>query len=248
MNFLNLNNKTFLITGASSGIGKETAIQLAKYGANLILTARNKERLELLAAQLKTTTCAIITADLTTQKGIDKIIEHLSNIDGIVHSAGAIKPFPVKFIKQKQIDELFKINYNAPVLLTSGLLKNKKINPNASIVFISSISSNYAHKGGAIYSSTKAAINSYSKTIAIEYGNKKIRSNVIEAGMVKTPLFDMAEKAVTKEMMDKHELQYPLGFGETHDISNAVAFLLSKTSQWITGTKIVMDGGLTAGQ
>jgi NAD(P)-dependent dehydrogenase (short-subunit alcohol dehydrogenase family) len=247
MNFLNLNKKVFLITGASSGIGYDISKALHEQGAHLILTGRNKKKLELLKSELKTN-CTYIVADLTTEDGLENIINNTPTIDGIVHSAGAIKPFPVKFIKQKQIDELFNINYNAPVLLTSALLKAKKINKKASLIFISSISSNFAHKGGAIYSSTKAAINSYSKTIAIEFAPKQIRSNVIEAGMVKTPLFNLAEKAVTKELMDLHEEQYPLGFGETKDVSNTVLFLLSEVSKWITGTQIVMDGGLTAGK
>jgi len=113
---------------------------------------------------------------------------------------------------------------------------------------MSSISSQFPHKGGALYSGTKAALNTYSKTIALEYATQKIRSNVISAAMVRTPLFDDAEKAVTKEMMDKHGEAYPLGFGNPEDVANATLFLLSGASRWITGTAIVMDGGLTAGQ
>ena len=113
---------------------------------------------------------------------------------------------------------------------------------------MSSISSQFPHKGGALYSGAKAAINTYSKTIALEYAIKNIRSNVINAAMVKTPIFDEAEKAITKKMMDKHGERYPLGFGSPEDIANAIIFLLSDGSKWITGTEIKMDGGLTAGQ
>ena len=112
---------------------------------------------------------------------------------------------------------------------------------------MSSISSHFAHKGGALYSGSKAAVNAYSKTIALEYASQKIRSNVISAAMVKTPIFDEAEKAVSKEMMDKHGEHYPLGFGEPEDVANAILFLLSNAAKWITGTELVMDGGLTAG-
>src|SRR5699024_4634337 len=101
------------------------------------------------------------------------------------------------------------VNYKAPVLLTSRLLKKKKIRPRASLVFMSSISSHFAHKGGALYSGSKAGINAFSKSIAIEFGWQKIRSNVISAAMVKTPIFEEAEKAVSKEMMEEHGKNYP---------------------------------------
>ena len=190
----------------------------------------------------------IVVADLREESQIESLVSQIDSLDGVVLSSGVVRPFPIKFIGEKQIDSLFGINYNGPVVLTSKLFRAKKINDGASIVFMSSISSKFPHKGGALYSGTKAALNAYSKTIALEYSNKNIRSNVISAAMVKTPLFDEAEKAITKEMMDKHGEAYPLGFGEPLDIANAMVFLLSGASRWITGTEIVMDGGLTAGQ
>ena len=129
----------------------------------------------------------------------------------------------------------------------SKLFKARKLNKSASIVFMSSIASFFSYKGGGLYASSKAAINTYSKTIALEFSQQKIRSNVICAAMVKTALFNDAEKVVSKEMMDKHGEHYPLGFGEPEDVANAIIFLLSDASKWITGTEIVMDGGLTAG-
>lgn len=243
-----LSNRTFLVTGASSGIGAEVANKISRYGGKLILSARNEDRLNNTLSILEGNGHSMYSADLTKEKDIDNLILHVNNVDGIVHCSGVVRPFPVKFIGEKQIDEMFGINYNGPVLLTSKLFKAKKINKAGSIVFMSSISSHFPHKGGALYSGSKAAINSYSKTIALEYAIQKIRSNVISAAMVKTPLFDEAEKAISKEMMDKHGAQYPLGFGEPEDVANAAIFLLSNASRWITGTELVMDGGLTAGQ
>ncbi len=247
MNPFSLQNKTILVTGASSGIGAKTAEVVANQGASVILTARNKERLEEVLKKLPKGNHKIILADLTDEAEIQKLISETPNIDGIVHSSGIVKHFPVKFIGKKQIAEMFAINYEAPVILTSSLLKAKKVKKEASIVFMSSVACNFPNKGGALYSGTKAAINSYSKTLAIENAPQKIRSNVILAAMVKTPLFEEAEKTVSKELMDKHGKQYPLGFGETEDVANTIAFLLSPASKWITGTEIVMDGGLTAG-
>ena len=248
MNPFTLKNKTILITGASSGIGAQTAITISQMGATVILSGRNLERLEETLEKLVIGKHKIVVADLREESQIESLVSQMDSLDGLVLSSGVVRPFPIKFIGEKQIDSLFGINYNGPVVLTSKLFRAKKINDGASIVFMSSISSKFPHKGGALYSGTKAALKAYSKTIALEYSKRNIRSNVISAAMVKTPLFDEAEKAITKEMMDKHGEAYPLGFGEPLDIANAMVFLLSAASRWITGTEIVMDGGLTAGQ
>jgi NAD(P)-dependent dehydrogenase (short-subunit alcohol dehydrogenase family) len=248
MNPFSLENKTILVTGASSGIGEQAAISLSENGARVILSARNVEKLEETRSKLRGEGHEIIPADLTIEDDINDLVEKIGQLDGLVQSSGIVRPFPVKFIGKKQLDEMFNINYQAPVMLVSKLFKAKKINPKSSLVFMSSISSHFPHKGGALYSGSKAAINSFSKTIALEYAVQETRSNVISAAMVKTPLFDEAEKAVTKEMMDKHGEHYPLGFGEPEDVANAIVFLLSNASKWITGTELVMDGGLTAGQ
>lgn len=248
MNPFSLDHKTILVTGASSGIGAEACKTFAALGATIILSARNKQRLEQTFRSLKKGNHQIIEADLTQPNELQALVDQSPNLDGLVHSSGIVRPFPIKFIGQKQVDEMFGINYQGPVLLTSQLFRKKKITKGASIIFMSSISSKFPHKGGALYAGTKAALNTYSKTIALEYATQKIRSNVISAAMVKTPLFDEAEKAITKEMMDKHGAHYPLGFGSPEDIAQAMVFLLSEASKWITGTEIVMDGGLTAGQ
>lgn len=248
MSFLKLKHKTILVSGASSGIGEQAAILISQQGARLIITGRDETRLNEVFNRLEGDNHLKIIGDLTLEETLTEIIDKCPNLDGIVHSAGIIKPFPIKFITKKQISEIFKINFEAPTQLTSGLLKKKRINDSASIIFMSSVSSRYAHKGGALYSASKAAINAFSRSIAIECASKKIRSNVISAAMVKTPIFDQAEKAVTADVMKMHEKNYPLGFGEPEDVANAILFLLSESSRWITGTILTMDGGLTAGQ
>ncbi len=247
MNPFSLVNKTILVTGASSGIGAQTAVVCSELGAKVYLSARNEDRLKEVSEKLTGVGHEIILADLTRESEIENLVDKLGGVDGVVHSSGIVRPFPTKFIDGKHIQEMFEINYNAPVLLMSKLFKSKKINNSASIVFMSSISSHFSHKGGGLYSSSKAAINSYSKTIALEFSQQKIRSNVITAAMVKTAIFNEAEGVISKEMMDKHGKDYPLGFGEPEDVANAIVFLLSDASKWITGTEIVMDGGLTAG-
>ena len=245
---IDLSERTILITGASSGIGRQTAITCAKLGAKLILSGRNSERLQESLDQLAGTEHLKIECDLTHENQIETLIDNLPSLDGIVHSSGSVNPIPAKFITQEKIDEVSSINFQAPILLSSRLLKRKKINRGASIVFMSSISARFAYKGGALYSAAKAGLNAYSKTIAIEHAPQRIRSNSIEAAMVQTRIFDETEKAVGKEQMAKHGERYPLGFGKPQDVANAIAFLLSDASKWITGTTLTLDGGLTAGR
>jgi len=247
MNHFSLKNRKILITGASSGIGRQTAISVSLAGGIAIITGRDQKRLDETFRLLEGDKHIKVTADLTDESDIDNLAGMVEGLNGLVHCAGIIKPFPVKFIGKKQIDEINRINYDAPMIITGKLFRAKKFKKGASIVFMSSIASKFPYKGGALYCGTKAGIDAFSKVVALEYASQKIRSNCINAAMVKTPIFDETQKKRTKALMDAHEQEYPLGFGEPIDIANTVLFLLSDASRWITGTNIVMDGGLTAG-
>jgi NAD(P)-dependent dehydrogenase (short-subunit alcohol dehydrogenase family) len=238
-----LHNKTILVTGASSGIGKQVAISIAQMGATVILTGRNKERLNTTLSLLDKGNHKIISADLLNIKEREFLIEEIPQLDGIVNSAGVVKPFPIKFISQEKIDETLNINYEIPLLLMSGITKNKKLNKNASVVFLSSISGQHPHKGGVLYASSKAAIEALSKVFALENYHLGIRSNCISPAMVKTEMYAEAEKGMSKESMDEHVNQYPLGVGSPEDVANTVVFLLSEASKWVTGINITLDGG-----
>lgn len=247
MNHFQLNNKTIFITGASSGIGQQTAITVSELGAKVIITGRNKERLTETLSLLKGNNHEMIVADLLNDSERENLIGKLSLIDGIVHCAGFVKPYPIKFISNDKINETFDINFKAQVLLMAGISKKKLLKKNASIVFMSSISAQHPHKGGTLYSASKAAVESFSKVMALEFYNLGIRSNCISAAMVKTPMYEYAEKDASKEVMDAHVNKYPLGVGEPIDIANAAVFLLSDASKWVTGTTIVLDGGFLLG-
>ncbi|PCI96759.1 MAG: 3-oxoacyl-ACP reductase [Flavobacteriales bacterium] len=246
MDFLELKNKNIIITGASSGIGRETAILLDDLGADLILTGRNLEKLEETKAQLKREP-NIFQADLTIEEERTALIASLPKLEGVVNAAGIIYPFPLKFITEKHIKTVFDINFKAQALLNSALLKQKKIAEGCSFVFISSISSQFPYQGGALYTSAKAALEAYARTLALEHSAKKVRSNCISPGLVKTNIFEETLKASSAEELEKYEKNYPLGFGEPIDVANTIAFLLSNRSRWVTGQNIVLDGGLTLG-
>lgn len=243
--FLSLQGKRILLTGASSGIGYATAIQLHKQGAHLLLTGRNESKLQELLSEIGTTNHCYFLCDISDQIELDRLVEQVNSIDGIVHSAGILMPLPIKFITEEKMDAVFNVNYRGPVFLTSKLLRKKKINQGASIIFLSSISSKHPYRGGSLYVSTKAALEAFSRTLALELAPQKIRSNCISPTMVRTPIFDQTEAAVSKEEMDRHEKKHLLGFAETIDIANMIMFLLSDAAKYMTGANIVMDGGAT---
>ncbi len=247
MSVFELHQKRILITGASSGIGQRTAIEIAKVGAEVILVGRNSESLNSVFEKLEGRGHEMRQCDLSDEGQINNLVDSIGNIDGVVHSAGVNKPFPIKFLDAKRLDETFSINFNGPVWLMARLFKKRKVKSGASIVFISSISSNYPYKGGASYTASKAALETYSKVLALEYANKQVRSNCISPAMVKTPLYDKAEAHATKELMDAHIDLYPLGVGQPEDVAYAAIYLLSEASRWVTGTVLTLDGGLTAG-
>lgn len=240
---IDLTAKKILITGASSGIGRATAVLCDKLGAEIILTGRNKE--ELVATQgMLAHPGNIFIADLSTEDGINELVAQLPAIDGMVHCAGIVKPLPVKYIRQKNIEEIFRINFNSAVLLSTGLIQSKKVNPAASFVYISSISSEFPYTGSALYSASKAALEAFVRSFALENSTKKIRANILSPGLVKTGIWKQVSESLSAEELQHAENQYPLGIGEPEDIANAAAFLLSDASRWITGTTIKMDGGL----
>ncbi len=239
-----LNNKIILITGSTSGIGRETAIKCAEMGATMILTGRNTERLNETLKALKGTGHKSIACDLLNEASLKDLVSSCSQLDGLVHCAGLVKPFPVGFLTKPKIDETLHSNFYSVVELTSALFKAKKINDKASLVFMSSISGQHPHKAGSMYAASKAAVEAFSKTVALEYYPKGIRSNCISPAMVKTPMFDAASEGMSQESMDAHIAKYPLGVGYPEDVANSVIFLLSPASRWITGINLLMDGGL----
>ena len=235
--------KTVLVTGASSGIGKQTAIDLSMAGAKIIITGRNEPRLAETLGELNGEGHLHFFSDLSAFDTFGAMVENLPLLDGIVHSAGVTGHLPAKFIAEQDIMQMMNINYIAPVLLTAALLRKKKVANNASILFISSITTKYPYYGGALYGSSKAALEAYSRVLSIELASKGIRSNCISPSFVRTPMVDDASKTISNEVLEKFEKMMPLGFGETSDVSNAILYLLSDASKWVTGSNMILGGG-----
>ena len=238
-----LKGKTILVTGASSGIGKEAAISISKAGGIVVITGRNPERLQDTFSKLEGNGHISLIADLTVANELKSLADQLPELDGLVYSAGITGHLPAKFIQEDDISVFFDTNYKAPVLLSGRILKNKKLKNKASIIFLSSIATKYPYYGGALYASTKAALEVYSKALAIELASKGIRSNCISPSFVKTPMVEGAAETISKEVMEKFEKMMPLGFGEPSDVANAILYLLSDASKWVTGSNLVLGGG-----
>ena len=244
-----LEGKTILVTGASSGIGRATAIECAKMGARIVLTGRNEVRLEetLLECSVFSIQEAeghlVIPADLSTQEGIDALAEACPQIDGLVNNAGITNTKPISFIKSDDLEKLFGTNAFAPILLTKALLKKKKIKNGASIVFVSSAASINPDVANSVYSATKAAIASFSRSCAKELATKAIRSNSIHPGMVQTELVE--NLTFDAEDLARDMARYPLKrYGKPEEVAWAIIDLLSDASAWVTGTQMVIDGGV----
>jgi len=240
-----LADKTILITGASSGIGRQAAICCAAMGATVWITGRNCERLESTYERLEGNTHKMLTCDLAKEDAVQAFVENMPALDGVVHCAGIVKPYPIQFLNRQKIDETFHANLHTAVYLTSALFRQKKMNIASSLVFLSSITGQHPGKGSAMYAASKAGVEAFAKTVAAEYAHKQIRANIISPAMVKTPMYDYSAVGEFEQAMENHIAQYPLGVGEPEDVANAIVFLLSPASRWITGINIIMDGGFT---
>lgn len=238
-----LDNKTVLVTGASSGIGRQIAISCSAMGATVVITGRDKERLNETYTQLKGKGHIQLTCELLNEEERTKFAETIPALDGVVHCAGIVSPTPTKYIEEKHIRQVMGTNFELAVLLTGRLMRSKKINHNASFVFMSSISAHYPYNGGSLYTASKAAIEAYSKNLAFENYTRGIRSNCLSPAMVDTPIYEQTKVGMYGATPDSYPNLYPLGIGKPEDVANAAIFLLSEASKWITGTNMLLDGG-----
>lgn len=244
-NPFSLEGKTILVTGASSGIGQETAIQCSRLGAKVIITARNEERLKATLSRLEGEGHNMVIAELTEQEQLENLVNSVGDLNGVVLCAGRAMTSPFMFNTRDKYDNVFNINYFAPIELLRLLLKKKKIKKDASVVFVSSIGGVFGYSlGNSIYGATKAAVHSTMKFCAKELAPKNIRVNSVNPGMVNTPL--IGGGSISEEQYKADMERYPLKrYGEPEDIAFGIIYLLSDASSWVTGHSLVIDGGIT---
>lgn len=239
-----LKGKTILVTGASSGIGQATAVECAQMGAEVVITGRDTERLQA-TADLVGAPKTLIAADLTNQEDVERLVAALPPLDGAVLCAGNSTTLPLQFGSREKFDEMFNVNFFAPVELLRLMYKKKVLQKGASVVLIASIGGTHSFMpGNGVYGASKAALNSLMKYAAREYASRKIRVNSICPGMVDTPLIHRG--TITEEQLAEDAKRYPLGrYGKPDDIANGAVYLLSDASSWLTGHDLVIDGGFS---
>lgn len=244
-NPFSLNGKVVLITGASSGIGRSTAVECAKMGAALIVTGRNEDRLAETLSSLSGDNHTSFIADLTLETDLERLVDSVNTLDGIVLCAGTGVTCPFQFATRDKLDKVFQTNFFAPVELLRLLVKRKKIKKGASVVFISSVGGVYSiNPGNSVYGASKSAFNSMMRFSAKELAAKKIRVNSVNPGMVETPLIHGG--VFSEEDRTNDIAKYPLGtYGRPEDVAYGIIYLLSDASGWVTGSSLIIDGGLT---
>lgn len=249
-NPFSLEGSNFLITGAASGIGRETSIVLSKLGANLILADINLEGLLKTQSDCKITD-KVLELDLTNSTRIKEmvlsLIPEFGKLHGFVHSAGRPYISPLKTISEEKCAEIYRLNtYSAIELAKVFTNRSVYAGEKGSIVFISSV---YAIVGSAAnvgYAMSKSALHGITKALSIELAPKGIRVNCVAPGFVKTNM--MHE---TKDLFEDNHIEllnklHPLGLGEPVDIAFSIAYLLSDAAKWVTGAVFNIDGGYTA--
>ena len=248
-NPFSLENKTVLVTGASSGIGRATAIECSRMGATVIITARNQQRLQDTFDALDCTfgqNHQQYIADLSREDEIIMLADSLPVLDGVSLNAGIVKTLPIKHIKHEALSEVLNINMIAPVLLIQRLLKKKRLQRGSSVVFTSSIGGvMISTVGNTMYGISKGGLHAFMRGLAVEMASIGIRSNSVNPGFVATGI--LSAGVISEEQLKNNMSHYPLGrFGKPEDIAYAIIYLLSDASSWVTGTSLVIDGGVTA--
>lgn len=249
-NPFSLNNKVIMITGASSGIGRQCAISCSEMGAKVILIARNESNLQETLKQMKGIGHQIYSFDVTKYALIEDLVSDsvgkIGKITGFIHSAGIEITKPVKVMKASDYELLFSVNVIAGYEFIKHISKKKYSEDFSSFIFIASIMGVVANAGLLAYCSSKGAIIAGLKSLALELSARGIRVNAISPGHIQTKMMKAAEASMSEEQIQSLLNNYLLGMGEPEDIANAAIYLLSDASKWVTGTNLIVDGGYSA--
>jgi len=240
-----LEGKTILVTGASSGIGRATAIECSQMGANLVITGRNAERLNETFLKLSKDGNHIqIVADLTKQEDLDRLVLDVPVLNGLVNNAGISFTKPIGFLKHEDLLKVYETNTFSPIMLTNNLLKKKKLEKSSSVVFVSSAASFGCSPANSVYGGAKSALANFMHYCTREITpSKMIRFNAIHPGMVQTELVD--NLTFTEEELQRDIQRYPLKrYGTPQDVAFSIIYLLSDAASWITGVSLIIDGGV----
>ena len=251
MNPFSLEGKHIVVSGASSGIGRQCAISCAAMGARVSLLGRNSERLQQTLSQMDGTGHRIYVVDLTVEEDIkttvQQIVKDSGRISGLLNAAGISGTLLMKSVSGKKLDEFFQNNvYSAYILTREVCRMGHFAQEGGGIVFFSSIMGSYGESGKSLYAMTKGALQAATKSLACELASKQIRVNSVSPGLIITPINENLPHITDPEKREVLEKMHLLGLGKTEDVANACVYLLSDASRWVTGVNLYVDGGYTA--
>ena len=251
-NPFSLENKVIIVTGASSGIGAQCAIDCSKMGAKVVLVARNEERLKQTLEQCEEPSRhMILPLDLSSSEGLKEavkdVVAKVGKINGVVNCAGMSSVTPLKLVTDELLDQFFRTNVYSAINLSKEVTRvgNYDKEGGCSIILFASIMGLCGEKCKTMYSATKGALIAAARSMACELAKNKVRVNVVSPGAIETPinanLPHMADPELRKELEDKHLL----GLGECSDIANACIYLLSDAAKCVTRQNFIVYGGYT---
>lgn len=241
--------RRYLVTGATSGIGLATSIRLAHQGADLVLVARRTEELERLADSLPGDHRSVpfdLTATDEIPQLVGRVAKEVGGLHGLVHCAGIHRVTPLKIVNTKSVEDVFRINVTAALMLAKGFRVRRVHAPAASIVLLSSAVGAVGQKGVSAYSASKGAVISLTKSLALELVDDDIRVNCVLPGVVQTPMTAGLAESIGEDSFAEVAAMHPLGLGQPEDVAEPISFLLGAGARWITGAAIAVDGGYTA--
>ena len=250
-NPLDLSGKSFLVTGASSGIGRDAAQLLAELGARVALSGRDEKRLADSLGALAGEGHGTFPMELGDTDRIPDWLQQVAAktgpLAGIVHCAGVHSMMPVRFQAPAQAADVMKANWLTAWALAKGFRhKAVRAPEDARLVLMASVMAVVGQPAVTAYASSKGAVLALAKSLAMELAPEGIRVNCIVAGQVRTEMADQMDKQMPPEKLEAMRRMHPLGIGTPRDVSHAVAYLLAETGRWVTGSALVVDGGYTA--
>lgn len=249
-NPLDLSGKAILITGASGGIGRSTALLLNKLGADVIVTGRNPQRLEETARQLNG--ChRVAPFDLAQLDQIpawfSTLTEQAGPLSALVHSAGDGGMLPLRLLTVEHLEAAMRVNFYAAAVLAKEFARQGAHREGASVVFVASTAGLLGTPARTAYSASKGALVAFAKSAAIELAKSGIRVNCVAPSYVRTEMYQSSLDSLRPEQLEELvKATQPLGLGTPADVAHAIAFLVADTSRWITGSVLAVDGGYSA--
>ena len=249
-NPLSLAGRRILVTGASSGIGRATAIYCARLGARVIATGRSPDRLQetldLLPGDGHFGTCF----DMADTAGITPWLKALAaahgTLNGIAHCAGIQATMPIRLADTEFIEAALMTNLASALMLAQAFRLKACHGSPASLVFVSSSAALKTAPGNTVYAASKGGIIAATRGLGVELVRDGVRVNCVAPAMIDTPMSDQFRKVLSEENFQRVVDLHPLGLGQPDDVAGAIAFLLADTARWITGSTLTVDGGFLA--